>query len=293
MTRPVGRIEPWLARYLAQIARAPMLDEDQERLMARRYRDHGDRAAADCLVESHLRLVAKIALGYRNYGLPVADLVAEGGLGLVKAVDRFDPERGYRLSSYAQWWIRAQIHEYVLGSWSLVKIGTTAAQKKLFFNLRRMKSRLQEIDSGISPEAVTSIARELDVPEADVVQMNWRLAAAETSLNAPVGEEESDWQDRLADDSESQETRLARRDEWQHRRGWLANALTQLAPRAAAIVRERYLREEPVPVGILAARYGVSPQRVRQIEEQAIEKLRGLSRRPANTLRPETMRRAA
>ena len=177
-----------------------MLDETEERLLARRYRDQGDRSAADRLVTAHLRLVTKIALGYRGYGLPIADLVAEGGLGLVKAVERFDPERGFRLSSYARWWIRAQIHEYVLASWSLVKMGTTGAQKKLFFNLRRMKARLQEIDEGISPEAVTSIAHALDVPEADVMQMNTRLTAVEVSLNAPVGAEgEADWQDLLAD----------------------------------------------------------------------------------------------
>ncbi len=260
MTLPLGPIEPWLVRYLAQVARAPMLDEAEEQLLARRYRDQGDRSAADRLVTAHLRLVAKIALGYRGYGLPIADLVAEGGLGLVKAVDRFDPERGFRLSSYARWWIRAQIHEYVLASWSLVKMGTTGAQKKLFFNLRRLKTRLREIDDGISPEAVTSIARELDVSEAEVVQMNTRLTAVEMSLNAPVGgEEEANWQDRLADDREDQESQLAQYDELQHRREQLTEALTRLPLRAQQIVRERYLREEPVPLAILAARYGVTP----------------------------------
>jgi RNA polymerase sigma-32 factor len=294
MTRQLGPIEPWLTRHLAQVARTPMLDEAEERLLACRYRDQGDRSAFDRLVTAHLRLVTKIALGYRGYGLPIADLVAEGGLGVVKAVEPFDPERGFRLSSYARWWIRAQIHEYVLASWSLVKMGTTGAQKKLFFNLRRMKARLQEIDEGISPEAVTSIARALDVPEADVVQMNTRLTAVEVSLNAPVGaEDETDWQDRLADDREDQESLLAQSDELQHRRERLTDALTRLPPRTQQIIRERYLREEPVSPAILAARYGVTPQRVRQIEEQAIEKLRALLRQPALSAQLDTMRHAA
>lgn len=288
----VQTIEPWLARYLAEAARAPMLEKAEERCLALRYRERGDRAAADRLVTSHLRLVAKIALGYRGYGLPVADLVAEGGIGLMKAIERFDPQRGFRLSSYARWWIRAQIHEYVLASWSLVKMGTTNAQKKLFFNLRRLKARLHEIDGGISPEAVRTIARDLDVPEADVVQMNGRLAVGEVSLNAPVGEEEDDWQDRLADDSENQEAMLARRDEMRHRRETLASGLTLLAPRAREIIHARHLREEPVSLAILAARYGVTPKRVRQIEEKAIATLRLHTSRQKGPLAPNAMHRA-
>ncbi|HEX4195462.1 MAG TPA: RNA polymerase sigma factor RpoH [Stellaceae bacterium] len=293
MKRVFASIEPWLARYLAEIARTPMLDEPEEYRLATQYRTQGDRAAADRLVTSHLRLVAKIALGYRGYGLPLADLIAEGGVGLVKAVDRFDPERGFRLSSYARWWIRAEIHEYVLASWSLVKLGTTAAQKKLFFNLRRLKAQLQEFDSGISPEATRKIASVLEVSETEVVQMNGRLAARQISLNAAIGDdEESDWEDRLADDSEDQETALVRCDELRHRRENLAIALSQLAPRAQEIIRARYLRDEPVPLAILANRYGITPQRVRQIEDDAVRKLRArLQQLPRALLAP--MPRAA
>jgi RNA polymerase sigma-32 factor len=287
-------IEPGLARYLAEIARYPMLEEQEESVLARRYRGEGDRSAADRLITSHLRLVAKIALSYRGYGFPIADLIAEGGLGLVKAVERFDPDRGVRLSSYARFWIRAQIHEYVVASWSLVKMGTTGAQKKLFFNLRRLKAQLQEIDNGISPEAASRIASALNVTETEVVEMNWRLAATETSLNAAVAEEgDGDWQDRLADEREDQEAVMTRCDELQHRRESLAAALTQLAPRAREIIRERYLRDEPVSLAILAARYGVTPQRVRQIEEEAIAKLRSHATRITRLRSPDAMRRAA
>jgi RNA polymerase sigma-32 factor len=287
-------VEPELSRYLAEIARHPMLEEQEEIMLARRYRSEGDRSAADRLITSHLRLVAKIALGHRGYGLPIADLIAEGALGLVKAVDRFDPDRGVRLSSYARFWIRAQIHEYVLASWSLVKIGTTAAQKKLFFNLRRLKAQLREIDNGISPEAASRIANELNVSETEVVEMNWRLAATETSLNAAVAEEgEGDWQDRLVDEREDQETVMTQCDELRHRRESLAAALPQLAPRAREIIRERYLQEEPVSLSILAARYGVTPQRVRQIEEEAIAKLRSYATRTAPLRSPDTLRHAA
>lgn len=287
-------VEPELARYLAKIARYPMLEEQEENALARRYRGNGDRSAADRLITSHLRLVAKIAIGHRGYGLPLADLIAEGSLGLVKAVDRFDPERGVRLSSYARWWIRAQIHEYVLASWSLVKIGTTGAQKKLFFNLRRLKAQLQEIDSGISPEAAARIAKELDVSETEVVEMNWRLSAGETSLNAAVANDgEGDWQDRLADERDDQEAVATQCDELLHRRESLAAALAQLTPRAREIVRERYLREQPVTLTILAARYGITPQRVRQIEVEAITKLRAHAARSARDRSPVAMSRAA
>jgi RNA polymerase sigma-32 factor len=285
-------VEPELARYLTQIARYPMLDEQEENALARRYRSAADRSAADRLVTSHLRLVAKIAFGYRGYGLPTADLIAEGGLGLVKAVERFDPDRGVRLSAYARFWIRAQIQAYVLATWSLVKIGTTGAQKKLFFNLRRLKAQLQEIDNAISPEAASKIARALDVTETEVVEMNWRLSATETSLNAAVAEDgDGDWQDRLADESEDQEAVMTRCDELRHRRESLAAALTQLTPRAREIIRERYLCEEPVSLAVLAARYGVTPQRVRQIEDEAIAKLRGNTERSARSA--DAMRHAA
>ena len=294
MSRVAASVQPWLARYLATVTRLPMLDELEELRLARRYRDTGDKKAADRLVTSHLRLVAKIALGYRGYGLPIADLAAEGGVGLVKAVKRFDPARGVRLSSYARWWIRAQIQEYVLASWSMVKMGTTAAEKKLFFNLRRLKAELREIDSGISPEAVRTIASKLEVPEADVLQMNGRLAARESSLDAPFAEgEDGDWQDRLPDDGEDQESATARCDEVRKHRILVQKGLMHLAPRARDIIRERYLRDDPVPLSILASRYGVTPQRIRQIEEKAIADLRSHARHPRPLAAPNAIVRAA
>jgi RNA polymerase sigma-32 factor len=264
-----------LARYLREIRKFPMLGQEEEYMLAKRWREHGDPEAAQKLVTSHLRLVAKIAMGYRGYGLPLADLIAEGNLGMMQAVKRYDPERGFRLATYAMWWIRASIQEYILHSWSLVKIGTTAAQKKLFFNLRRIKGRLQAIDEGdLSPENVKRIATELAVPESDVIDMNRRLAAADNSLNAPVrAEGGGEWQDWLVDEDNNQEQTLGEMEELGLRRDLLTRAMSRLSARERDILTERRLREEPATLEDLAQRYGVSRERVRQIEVRAFEKL--------------------
>ena len=264
-----------LSRYLQQIRRFPMLEAGEEYMLAKRWREHDDLEAAQKLVTSHLRLVGKIAMGYRGYGLPLAELISEGNVGLMQAVKRFEPDRGFRLATYAMWWIRAAIQEYILHSWSLVKIGTTAAQKKLFFNLRRLKGQLQAIDEGdLSPENVTKIATELDVPEDDVVQMNRRLASPDHSLNAPVREEgEGEWQDWLEDESESQETLLAEKEELSGRRRLLESALKALSPRERRILVERRLQDEPTTLEDLSRNYGISRERVRQIEVRAFEKV--------------------
>ncbi|MGO8868634.1 MAG: RNA polymerase sigma factor RpoH [Alphaproteobacteria bacterium] len=264
-----------LSRYLQEIRRFPMLEAGDEYMLAKRWREHNDLEAAHQLVTSHLRLVAKIAMGYRGYGLPLAELISEGNVGLMQAVKRFEPDRGFRLATYAMWWIRAAIQEYILHSWSLVKIGTTAAQKKLFFNLRRIKGQLQAIDEGdLSPEHVKKIATELDVPESDVVQMNRRLASPDHSLNAPVREGgDGEWQDWLEDESESQETRLAEDEEITNRRRLLDSALKGLNPRERRILVERRLQDEPTTLEDLSKAYGISRERVRQIEVRAFEKL--------------------
>ena len=264
-----------LSRYLQEIRRFPMLEAGDEYMLAKRWREHNDLEAAHQLVTSHLRLVAKIAMGYRGYGLPLAELISEGNVGLMQAVKRFEPDRGFRLATYAMWWIRAAIQEYILHSWSLVKIGTTAAQKKLFFNLRRIKGQLQAIDEGdLSPEHVKKIATELDVPESDVVQMNRRLASPDHSLNAPVREGgDGEWQDWLEDESESQETRLAEDEEMTNRRRLLDSALKGLNPRERRILVERRLQDEPTTLEDLSKAYGISRERVRQIEVRAFEKL--------------------
>jgi len=264
-----------LSRYLQEIRRFPMLEAGEEYMLAKRWREHNDLEAAQQLVTSHLRLVAKIAMGYRGYGLPLAELISEGNVGLMQAVKRFEPDRGFRLATYAMWWIRAAIQEYILHSWSLVKIGTTAAQKKLFFNLRRIKGQLQAIDEGdLSPEHVKKIATELDVPESDVVQMNRRLASPDHSLNAPVREQgDGEWQDWLEDESESQETRLAEDEEMTNRRRLLDSALKALNPRERRILVERRLQDEPTTLEDLSKAYGISRERVRQIEVRAFEKL--------------------
>ena len=264
-----------LSRYLQEIRRFPMLEAGEEYMLAKPWREHNDLEAAQQLVTSHLRLVAKIAMGYRGYGLPLAELISEGNVGLMQAVKRFEPDRGFRLATYAMWWIRAAIQEYILHSWSLVKIGTTAAQKKLFFNLRRIKGQLQAIDEGdLSPEHVKKIATELDVPESDVVQMNRRLASPDHSLNAPVREQgDGEWQDWLEDESESQETRLAEDEEMTNRRRLLDSALKGLNPRERRILVERRLQDEPTTLEDLSKAYGISRERVRQIEVRAFEKL--------------------
>ena len=264
-----------LSRYLREIRQVPMLTQQEEMLLARRWRDGHDVSASHRLVVAHLRLVAKIAMGYRGYGLPVSELISEGNIGMLRAVERFDPERGFRLATYAMWWIRASIQEYVLHSWSLVKMGTTAAQKKLFFNLRRLKGQMRAIDEGdLKPDQVAHIAHVLDVPEQDVVSMNRRLAASDTSLNAPVRQDgEGEWQDWLVDQSESQETAYANREELSGRRALLPGALECLGERERHILTERRLKDSPATLEELSAQYGISRERIRQIEVRAFEKL--------------------
>ena len=264
-----------LSRYMQEIRKYPMLSHQEEEALARSWRDHGDQEAAHKLVNSHLRLVAKIAMGYRGYGLPVSELISEGNVGMMQAVRRFDPDRGFRLSTYAMWWIRAAIQEYILHSWSLVKMGTTAAQKKLFFNLRRLKGQMQAIDDGdLSPEQVTKIATVLDVPEQDVVNMNRRISSPDNSLNAPIKMDgEGEWQDWLVDDSESQETELAEREELTGRKALLATALKTLSERERHILVERRLKDNPTTLEDLSQHYDISRERVRQIEVRAFEKL--------------------
>ncbi|OAN48311.1 RNA polymerase sigma factor RpoH [Magnetospirillum moscoviense] len=264
-----------LSRYLQEIRKFPMLGSEEEYVLAKRYRDTGDGRAADQLVTSHLRLVAKIAMGYRGYGLPVGELISEGNVGMMQAVKRFDPDRGFRLATYAMWWIRASIQEYILHSWSLVKMGTTAAQKKLFFNLRRLKGQMQAIEEGdLSPANVTHIATVLDVPENDVVNMNRRLSSPDHSLNAPVrADGDGEWQDWLVDERDDQETELAEREELGQRREMLSSALKSLNERERNILTLRRLRDNPVTLEDLSQQYGISRERVRQIEVRAFEKI--------------------
>ncbi|CAO3361410.1 RNA polymerase, sigma 32 subunit, RpoH [Azospirillum oryzae] len=264
-----------LSRYLQEIRKFPMLEPEREYMLAKSWQQHEDSGAAHQLVTSHLRLVAKIAMGYRGYGLPLSELISEGNVGMMQAVKRFDPDRGFRLATYAMWWIRAAIQEYILHSWSLVKMGTTAAQKKLFFNLRRLKGQMQAIEEGdLSPEQVQAIATKLDVPEQDVVNMNRRLASPDHSLNAPLrAESEGEWQDFLVDETASQEITLADREELGKRRKLLANAMTALNDRERDILTERRLREAPTTLEDLSQKYGISRERVRQIEVRAFEKL--------------------
>jgi RNA polymerase sigma-32 factor len=264
-----------LSQYLREIRRFPMLDPQEEYCLAKRYQDSGEMDAAHRLVTSHLRLVAKIAMGYRGYSLPLGELISEGNIGMVQAVRRFDPDRGFRLATYAMWWIRAAIQEYILHSWSLVKMGTTAAQKKLFFNLRRLKGQMQAFEDGdLSPENVRKIAIDLDVPEADVVSMNQRLAGPDHSLNAPIrGDSEGEWQDWVVDSRDDQETELGERQELTHRRQMLANAMTDLNDRERHILTQRRLLDNPVTLEELSQQYGISRERVRQIEVRAFDKL--------------------
>jgi len=264
-----------LSRYLQDIRKFPMLTAEEELSLSKAWRDKGDVEAAHKLVTSHLRLVAKIAMGYRGYGLPVGELVSEGNVGMMQAVKRFDPDRGFRLATYAMWWIRAAIQEYILHSWSLVKMGTTAAQKKLFFNLRRLKGQMQAIEDGdLHPDQVAEISRLLDVPEQDVVNMNRRLAAPDHSLNAPVrADSEGEWQDWLVDDGDSQEAQIADREEMSDRKALLANALKTLNERERHILIERRLKDEATTLEDLSQQYRISRERVRQIEVRAFEKL--------------------
>ena len=272
---PTISAEGNLNRYLQDIRRFPMLKPEEEYMLARRWREHEDSEAAHKLVTSHLRLVAKIAMGYRGYGLPIAELISEGNVGMMQAVKRFDPERGFRLATYAMWWIRASIQEYILHSWSLVKIGTTAAQKKLFFNLRKLKGQLQAIDEGdMSAENVTTIAERLDVPEQDVVNMNRRLARPDHSLNAPLKiDGEGEWQDWLVDESQNQEQQFAESEVLNKRLKLLSLGMEILNERERHILTQRRLSEEPMTLEELSQQYGVSRERVRQIEVRAFEKL--------------------
>jgi RNA polymerase sigma-32 factor len=264
-----------LARYLEEIRRFPMLEPDEEYMLAKRWQEHADAEAAEKLITSHLRLVARIAMGYRGYGLPIGEIISEGNVGLMQAVKRFDPDRGFRLATYAMWWIRAAIQEYILRSWSLVKMGTTAAQKKLFFNLRRAKGQIQALEEGdLRPDQVKAIAKRLGVPEEDVISMNRRLAG-DASLNAPVRADldSGEWQDWLVDDSPDQEEELIERDEMDHRRAFLESALETLNERERRIFEARRLSDEPMTLEDLSAEFGVSRERIRQIEVRAFEKV--------------------
>ncbi len=275
MNLPVLSSEGNLAVYLQQIKKFPMLTAEEEYMLAKRYKEHGDSEAAHKLVTSHLRLVAKIAMGYRGYGLPVTDLISEGNVGIMQAVKKFDPEKGFRLATYAMWWIRAQIQEYVLHSWSLVKIGTTAAQKKLFFNLRKIKNQLTSIDSGsLSPENVREIATRLDVKEVEVIDMENRLFTSDQSLNVKLGEEhDTEWQDLIEDKQETHDRIIENKDELDYRRILLSKALEVLNEREKEIIKFRKLSENPLKLEDLSKKYKISRERVRQIEEKALEKL--------------------
>ena len=280
-TLPILVSDGGLSRYLDEIRKFPMLEPQQEYMLAKRWREHGDRDAAHQLVTSHLRLVAKIAMGYRGYGLPIGEVVSEGNVGLMQAVKRFEPEKGFRLATYAMWWIRASIQEYILRSWSLVKMGTTANQKKLFFNLRKAKSSISALEEGdLKPDQVKQIATRLGVTETDVVDMNRRLSG-DASLNSPLREDEgsSEWQDWLVDDSESQETRLADSQELDNRRSALSGALQVLNDRERRIFEARRLSDDPLTLEELSGEFNVSRERVRQIEVRAFEKVQAAVRK--------------
>jgi RNA polymerase sigma-32 factor len=265
-----------LSRYLSEIRKFPMLAKDEEFMLAKRWQEHEDPDAAHRLVTSHLRLVAKIAMGYRGYGLPIGEVISEGNVGLMQAVKKFDPDKGFRLATYAMWWIRASIQEYILRSWSLVKMGTTAAQKKLFFNLRKAKSEISALQEGdLHPDQVSVIATKLGVLDEEVVSMNRRLSGGDASLNSPMrADSESEWQDWLVDDkTPSQESVVADSQEKSLRMGLLEEAMTELTDRERHILTERRLKDEPTTLEELASQYGVSRERVRQIEVRAFEKL--------------------
>jgi len=275
---------------MEQIRQFPMLEPDEEYMLAHAFAERGDVASAHKLVTSHLRLVAKIAMGYRGYGLPIADLISEGNLGMMHAVKKFDPERGFRLATYAMWWIKASMQEYILRSWSLVKIGTTASQKKLFFNLRRLKGKIGAIDSGdLHPDQVTHIADELNVPETDVISMNQRMAGGDRSLNVTVGGADSDgsseWQDWLEDDTDDQETLFADREEFSARQKLMLEAMSILNEREVRIIEARRLSEPPLTLEQLADEFSVSRERIRQIEGRAFEKLSEAVRSKASELK--------
>jgi RNA polymerase sigma-32 factor len=277
--------EAGLSRYLTEIRKFPLLTPEEEYMFAKRWKEHEDPEAARRLVTSHLRLVAKIAMGYRGYGLPVSEIVSEGNVGLMQAVKRFDADRGFRLATYAMWWIRASIQEYVLRSWSMVKMGTTAAQKKLFFNLRKAKNNIGAIEEGdLTPEHVATLSDQLGVTATEVTEMNRRLSGGDASLNAPLrSESESEWQDWLADDTVDQETRLAEREEMGNRHELLTGAMKDLTDRERDIIQARRLQDEPATLEELSQKYGVSRERVRQIEVRAFEKLQRGMKSAMNT----------
>lgn len=264
-----------LSRYLQDIRKFPLLEPEEEYMLAKRWKEHEDQEAAAKMVNSHLRLVAKIAMGYRGYGLPLGDIISEGNVGLMQAVKRFEPEKGFRLATYAMWWIRASIQEYILRSWSLVKIGTTAAQKKLFFNLRRMKGEIKALEEGdLNKENLEKIATTLDVSEEEVINMNRRMSGPDSSLNAPLrADSEGEWQDWLVDDSDNQETILADQEEMNERRKMLLEAMEILNDRERKILAARRLQEDPQTLEELSQEFGISRERVRQIEVRAFEKL--------------------
>ena len=277
--------EGGLSRYLTEIRKFPMLTRDEEFMLAKRWREHEDPEAAHRLVTSHLRLVAKIAMGYRGYGLPIGEVISEGNVGLMQAVKKFEPDKGFRLATYAMWWIRASIQEYILRSWSLVKMGTTAAQKKLFFNLRKAKSQISAFEEGdMRPDQVHAIATKLGVLDEEVISMNRRLSGPDASLNAPLrSDSENEWQDWLEDkDAVSQETQLAESEEKAIRMSLLEEAMTELTDRERHILTERRLRDDPTTLEELASQYGVSRERVRQIEVRAFEKLQKAMRSAAD-----------
>jgi RNA polymerase sigma-32 factor len=277
--------EGGLSRYLSDIRKFPMLGKEEEFMLAKRWREHQDFDSARQLVNSHLRLVAKIAMGYRGYGLPIEEVISEGNVGLMQAVKKFEPDKGFRLATYAMWWIRASIQEYILRSWSLVKMGTTAAQKKLFFNLRKAKSEISALEEGdMHPDQVRQIATKLGVLDEEVVSMNRRLSGPDASLNAPLrADSENEWQDWLADDDAvSQETQLAESEEKSIRMSLLEEAMTELTDRERHILTERRLKDDPTTLEELASQYGVSRERVRQIEVRAFEKLQKAMRAAAH-----------
>ena len=283
-----------LSRYLAEIRKFPMLAKDEEYMLAKRFAEHGDPGAAQKLVTSHLRLVAKIAMGYRGYGLPIGEVISEGNVGLMQAVKRFDPDKGFRLATYAMWWIKASIQEYILRSWSLVKIGTTAAQKKLFFNLRKIKGQIDAIEDGdLHPHQVKLIADKLGVGQDDVVQMNRRMSGGEASLNAPLGKTEEsggEWQDWLVDENAvNAEQKLVNENEYDVRMSLLDQAMATLNEREQHIITERRLKDNPATLEELSQDYGVSRERVRQIEVRAFEKLQKAMKRLDKESRANTL----
>ena len=275
--------EQGMSRYLSEIRKFPMLEKNEEFMLARRWREHEDTEAAEKMVTSHLRLVAKIAMGYRGYGLPMAEVISEGNVGLMQAVKKFDPDKGFRLATYAMWWIRAAIQEYILRSWSLVKLGTTAAQKKLFFNLRRLKGEMQALDEGdLKPEQARLIAEKLNVTDAEVYSMNGRMSGSDASLNVPMGADgDMEWQDWLADDEPGQAETFANRQELDSRMELLTRSMEDLSERERHILTERRLIDEPKTLEELSDQYGVSRERIRQIEVRAFEKLQKTMKRLA------------